>query len=122
MNDVGAPTVVLTAPPGGTGDAVPPETAPNATHAARAADEPREDAAENADGTPAIYVDAKRNLVRDLRSSGSAGDRPRVIALVGVEDLVVVQTDDALLVMRRDRAQDVRAVVDELKRSGSRAL
>ena len=80
------------------------------------------DAADNADGTPAIYVDAKRNLVRDLRSSESAGDRPRVIALVGVEDLVVVQTDDALLVMRRDRAQDVRAVVDELKRSGSRAL
>ena len=40
----------------------------------------------------------------------------RLIATVGVEDLVIVDTDDALLVCPRDRAQEVKALVDELKR------
>ncbi|MCA9574591.1 MAG: mannose-1-phosphate guanylyltransferase [Polyangiales bacterium] len=39
----------------------------------------------------------------------------KLVALVGVHDLVVVDTEDALLVMPRERAQDVRAVVDALK-------
>ena len=33
----------------------------------------------------------------------------------GVRDLVVVETDDALLVVPRERCQDVRAVVEALK-------
>jgi len=40
----------------------------------------------------------------------------RLLAAVGVEGLVVVETDDAVLVATRDRAQDVKALVDELKR------
>jgi mannose-1-phosphate guanylyltransferase/mannose-6-phosphate isomerase len=36
-------------------------------------------------------------------------------ALVGVRDLVVVATDDALLVADKSRAQDVKQVVDALK-------
>ncbi|MDH4196045.1 MAG: sugar phosphate nucleotidyltransferase [Candidatus Aminicenantes bacterium] len=40
----------------------------------------------------------------------------KLTALVGVEDLVVVETADALLVCRLDKDQKVRAVVDELKR------
>jgi len=32
-----------------------------------------------------------------------------------VNDLCVVETDDALLIIPRERAQDVRAVVDALK-------
>jgi mannose-1-phosphate guanylyltransferase len=39
-------------------------------------------------------------------------------ALVGVSDLVVVETDDAVLVIPRERAQDVRAVVDALAARG----
>ena len=58
----------------------------------------------------AVAVDASGNLVRDLSTH-----KKKVIALVGVSDLVVVETDDALLVIPRDRAQDVRAVVDALK-------
>jgi len=38
------------------------------------------------------------------------------VAIVGVQDMVVVDTGDALLIMPRERAQDVRAVVNELKR------
>ena len=39
----------------------------------------------------------------------------RLVALVGVDDLVVVETDDAVLVARKDRVQDVKAVVAQLK-------
>ncbi len=38
------------------------------------------------------------------------------IATIGLENLIVVQTDDALLICPRDRAQDVRDLVDILKR------
>ncbi len=41
----------------------------------------------------------------------------RLIATVGIEDLVIVDTDDALLVCPRDRAQEVKALVDQLRRS-----
>ena len=42
----------------------------------------------------------------------------KVVALVGVEDLIVVDTGDALLVCHKDAAQDVKKVVDELKKRG----
>jgi mannose-1-phosphate guanylyltransferase len=35
---------------------------------------------------------------------------------------VVVETDDALLILPRERAQDVRLVVEELKRRGGHAV
>jgi mannose-1-phosphate guanylyltransferase len=69
------------------------------------------DEARNAAPPGTILVDAKGNLVR----SQSKDAAKKVIALMGVENLVVVDTDDALLVMPRERAQDVRAVVDALK-------
>jgi mannose-1-phosphate guanylyltransferase len=59
-----------------------------------------------------LLMEAEGNLVRDL------GGKPRVTALVGVRDLCVIQTDDALLIMPRERSQDVRLVVDELRRRG----
>ena len=39
----------------------------------------------------------------------------RLVALVGVDDLVVVETADAVLVARKDRVQDVKEVVARLK-------
>jgi mannose-1-phosphate guanylyltransferase len=42
----------------------------------------------------------------------------KAVALVGVKDLVVVETDDALLITTRDGSQDVGKVVAELKKSG----
>jgi mannose-1-phosphate guanylyltransferase len=72
------------------------------------------DAQGNALPEGAVAVDARGNYVCDRTTSGAK----RVMALVGVEDLVVVETDDAVLVIPRSRAQDVRAVVEELKRRG----
>ena len=43
----------------------------------------------------------------------------RMIALIGVEDIVVVDTPDALLITTSANAQKVKAVVDALKLSGS---
>lgn len=42
----------------------------------------------------------------------------RLVALVGVKDLIVVETADAVIVLPRDRAQDVKLVVEALKAGG----
>lgn len=40
----------------------------------------------------------------------------KLVATVGVEDLVIVETDDALLVCRKEQAQDVRRVIEALEK------
>ena len=42
----------------------------------------------------------------------------RLVSLVGVTDLVVVETSDAVLVAHKDKAQDVKKVVETLKAKG----
>ncbi len=42
----------------------------------------------------------------------------RLVACVGVSDLVVVETPDAVLVAHKSRTQDVKKIVDALKREG----
>jgi mannose-1-phosphate guanylyltransferase / mannose-6-phosphate isomerase len=42
--------------------------------------------------------------------------KSRMLAAVGVDDLIVVETPDAVLVTRKDRAQDVKAVTQYLQR------
>lgn len=69
---------------------------------------------ENALSDTALLVDSRGNMVADLRSSGGK----KIIALLGVEDLVVVETDDALLVMPRNRSQDVKKLTEALSRMG----
>jgi len=46
-----------------------------------------------------------------------SGDR--LVATIGVEDLIIVDTPDATLVLPKERAQDVRQVVDALKAIGA---
>lgn len=43
----------------------------------------------------------------------------RLVVGLGVEDLVVVETDDVVLVAQRDRAQDVKTIVGLLERAGA---
>jgi mannose-1-phosphate guanylyltransferase len=64
-----------------------------------------------------IAVDARGNYVADRTTTG----KKRVYALVGVSNLVLVETDDAVLVIPRDRAQEVRSVVEELKKRGDKS-
>ena len=51
------------------------------------------------------------------RNSYVRSDGPLVAAL-GVEDLIVVASGDAVLIARRDAVQDVKKVVEELKDRG----
>lgn len=70
-----------------------------------------------------VRSDARGNSVEgesvliDTRNSVVLGDR-RLIAAIGLDDLIIVDTEDAVLVCPRSRAQDVKAVVDALRRSG----
>jgi len=56
-------------------------------------------------------------LVEDVSGCYLHGEG-RLIAAIGVSNLVVVDTKDALLVAARDRVQDVKKVVDALKKQG----
>jgi mannose-1-phosphate guanylyltransferase len=69
------------------------------------------DEAGNAAPAHVIFVDGRDNLVEDLRTDRT---KEKTIALIGVEGLCVVETDDALLVMPRERSQDVREAVRRL--------
>ena len=42
----------------------------------------------------------------------------RLVAAIGIQDLVVIDTPDALLICSRSHSQDVKRVVEALKRSG----
>lgn len=66
------------------------------------------DAQNNRAAGNAIFIDSHNTFVQ---SEG------RLVAAVGVEDLIVVDTADAILVAHADRAQDVRQVVKRLKDS-----
>jgi mannose-1-phosphate guanylyltransferase len=61
----------------------------------------------------ALLADSRRNLVF---ADG------RTVALVGVDDLVVVETADAVFICPRERAQDVRMIVQRLQQDGAREL
>jgi mannose-1-phosphate guanylyltransferase len=61
----------------------------------------------------AIGIDAQRNIV---------DSRGRTVVLLGVSDLIVVDEPDALLVCHRDRAQQVGAIPERLRRAGKESL
>jgi mannose-1-phosphate guanylyltransferase/mannose-6-phosphate isomerase len=66
------------------------------------------DEAGNAFGGDVLAVDTSGTYVRAAE---------RLVATVGVEDMIIVDTPDALLVARRESAQDVKTVVDALRQA-----
>jgi mannose-1-phosphate guanylyltransferase len=62
----------------------------------------------------AIVIDGHDNVV--------LGHGKRPVAVVGVDGLVVVDAGDAVLVVRKEKAQDVRKAVEELRRRGRGSL
>lgn len=46
----------------------------------------------------------------------------KLTAIVGLQDIIIVETDDALLVCAREKAQDVKKIVDVLEKRGKREL
>jgi mannose-1-phosphate guanylyltransferase/mannose-6-phosphate isomerase len=66
----------------------------------------QQDSSQNAVQGKAVFVDVKRSYV--------ATDKP-LIALLGVEDLVVVASEDAVLVTNRNRASELKQLIERVK-------
>lgn len=60
-----------------------------------------------------LCLDTKNSVIHSSK---------RLIATVGVENLVVVETEDAILVCPIDKAQEVKKIVDKLKDDGRKEL
>jgi mannose-1-phosphate guanylyltransferase len=61
-------------------------------------------------------------LVIDGRNNVVLAQKQRPVAVIGLDDVIVVDAGDAVLVCKRDRAQDVRKAVEELSRRGREEL
>ncbi|MCL4321819.1 MAG: mannose-1-phosphate guanylyltransferase/mannose-6-phosphate isomerase [Deltaproteobacteria bacterium] len=73
-------------------------------------DEFKKDENNNAVLKDALNINSKNNLI--MSSS-------RMVATIDIEDLIVIDTDDALLIAKRGSSQNVKKVVEELKKSNS---
>ncbi|WP_137191110.1 mannose-1-phosphate guanylyltransferase/mannose-6-phosphate isomerase [Stenotrophomonas rhizophila] len=72
----------------------------------------RDVSAQDADGN-AHHGDV---IAIDCHNTYAYGER--LIALVGLDDVIVVETDDAVMVGRSDRMQEIKQVVSRLKAAG----
>ena len=70
------------------------------------------DASGNAISGAAVVLDGRNNLVRS--------DDSMLTAVVGLDNAVVVTTGDAVLVAARDKAENVKALVEQLKAQNRR--
>jgi mannose-1-phosphate guanylyltransferase len=71
------------------------------------------DGANNAVHGAHIGVETRGSLIYSNR---------RLVATIGLEDMIVIDTGDALLICPKDRAQDVKKIVDELKKRDAHDL
>lgn len=70
----------------------------------------KKDKNNNAVSKDTLNINSKNNLII---SSG------RMVATIDIEDLIIVDTDDALLIAKKGSSQNVKMVVDELKKRNS---
>lgn len=61
---------------------------------------------------------AKGDVLLDNCSNTMAISESRLVTCIGVENIIVVETPDAVLVTHKDRTQDVKLIVDKLKHQG----
>jgi mannose-1-phosphate guanylyltransferase len=71
------------------------------------------------DGSGNVIIDVRHLVTVDSGKCIVSGGG-KVVALVGVRDMVIVDTDDALMVCSTERAQDVKKIVVELERRNLR--
>lgn len=57
-------------------------------------------------------------LAIDSKNSFIKGNEKKLTAVIGVDDLLVIDTFDALLICPKSKAQDVKKIVDHLKEEG----
>ncbi|MFC1528898.1 mannose-1-phosphate guanylyltransferase [Candidatus Latescibacterota bacterium] len=64
-----------------------------------------------------VLIDTKNCIVYN-----ESGAEDMAVTVIGAEDLAVIVSDDGVLVVPKDRAQDVRKAVDELKKRNAKQL
>jgi mannose-1-phosphate guanylyltransferase len=69
--------------------------------------DPKKDENQNASSGEVILIDTKNSYISAPNS---------LVAVVGLDDVIVVQEGDTILVCKRDRAEDIKAVVGEITR------
>jgi mannose-1-phosphate guanylyltransferase/mannose-6-phosphate isomerase len=67
----------------------------------------QEDKDENISDDQNIIIDSKNNIIQSYNG--------KIVAAVGIEDLIIIDNRDALLVCKKDQSQKVKNVVDTLK-------
>ncbi|WP_394289452.1 mannose-1-phosphate guanylyltransferase [Microbacterium sp.] len=72
----------------------------------------------SARGNDLAILGENARVLSDAASGIVVSQTSRVISIIGVKDIVVVDTDDALLVTTAEHAQRVKSVVDALKVTG----
>jgi len=65
-----------------------------------------------------LAVLGSARVLSDSSSGILVSDTKRMIAVIGLEDVIIVDTPDALLVTNKENAQKVKALVDSLKATG----
>lgn len=68
------------------------------------------DSANNNTNSPLVEIDSQNNIV-------FTKSKVTQVALLGVNDLIIVQTDDAILVANRHQADDIKKLIDKLPKN-----
>lgn len=71
------------------------------------------DYSENAFSGDVIPINVKNTYVKSDK---------KLVALVGVSDLIIVETDDALLICKKGDSQNVKLIVDELRKNNKQTF
>lgn len=66
-----------------------------------------------------VVADASQHIDVDSHGLMVRSENPqKLIATVGLDDIVIVDTEDSLLVMHKEHSQDIKTVIEELKQRG----
>jgi mannose-1-phosphate guanylyltransferase len=71
---------------------------------------------------PGITAIGPADDIISIDSTATVSAGGRLVALIGIDDIVVIDTQDALLITRPDRAQEVKKVVETLAARGRTEL
>jgi len=66
-----------------------------------------QDEEHNSTNTPLVNLDSQNNIVFTKSNDTQ-------VALLGVDDLIIVQTDDSILVANRHQADDIKKLIEKL--------
>jgi mannose-1-phosphate guanylyltransferase / mannose-6-phosphate isomerase len=68
------------------------------------------------------HDESNNRLIGDVKTSGTTNSyvraESRLVVTLGLDDMIVVDTDDAVLVAHRDSVQDIKAIVEQLGAEG----